>query len=308
MPENRVHFSTIADFNEFMQVPKPNHPMVSVCQVSDSAPNGDYICSQTGVTFSNDFYMIAVKNIISGDFHYGRTKYDFTNGTMMFMAPRQEMRANNLVVSSDALIIAIHEDFVKGHPIRDTIKKYGFFSYATNEALHLSPKEEILVRSLMSNIHHEYQENPDEFSKDLLLSQIDTLLKYSDRYYKRQFLNRSDITSEISERFDTALRRYFEAGKFNSTGIPKVDDIANELQMSARYLSDSLKSETGKAAQEHIHHYLLDEAKDMLLDSKTSVSEVAYKLGFDYPQYFSRLFKKKIGISPKEYRDQNTVH
>ncbi len=300
MPHQKMHFKTIAEFNQTLGLPPPDHPMLCVCYKDRIESNN--------ITFSSDFYMIAIKNIISGEMHYGRTQYDFTHGSMMFTAPRQEISCSNVVVSSDAIMIFIHEDFIRGHKISNAIKKYGFFSYAVNEALHLSPKEEVHMRSLMKNIHQEYESNQDEFSRDLLLSQLDTLLKYANRFYKRQFLNRADISNEIMDRFDKTIQEYFEEDKFELMGTPKVEEIANEMKLSARYLSDTLKAETGKSALEHILLYLMDEAKNLLLKPDMTVAEVAYQLGFEYPQYFSRLFKKKIGVTPSGYRNQKSIH
>ena len=306
MKQQKVHFKTIAEFAEAAGLPKPEHPMLCVCSKERFVSGNTHSCGGDGITYSTDFYMIAIKKIVSGEMHYGRTKYDFSNGSMMFTAPRQEITLSDVVVTSDAIMIFIHEDFIRGHDIWNAFKKYGFFSYAVHEALHLSPKEEDLMRAIMNNIHAEYQNNQDEFSKELLLSQLDTLLKYANRYYKRQFLNRADMSIEIVARFENALQAYFEDGKLRSMGTPKIEDIAQEMNMSARYLSDTLKAETGKSALEHIHLYLLDEAKNLLLQPNITVAEVAYQLGFDYPQYFSRLFKKKIGVSPKAFRDQNS--
>lgn len=309
MTQNKMHFSTIADFMEAMELPKPEHPLLAVCHKESTSTIGDVdICTTPDFTYSSDFYMIAIKQIVSGEMHYGRTKYDFTNGSMMFVAPRQEISCQQIVVTKEAIMIFIHEDFVRGHELYNTLKKYSFFSYAVNEALHLSPKEEKLMRQLMMNIHQEYQNNQDEFSKELLLSQLDTLLKYANRYYKRQFLNRTTMSHEVVSRFNDAIQQYFEDGKMDLLGSPKIEDIADQLKMSSRYLSDMLKAETGKSAIEHIHLYLLDEAKNLLLQPDKTVAEVAYQLGFEYPQYFSRLFKKKIGQSPKEYRTQNALH
>jgi len=309
MTQNKMHFSTIADFMKAMELPKPEHPLLAVCHKESTSTIGDVdICTTPDFTYSSDFYMIAIKQIVSGEMHYGRTKYDFTNGSMMFVAPRQEISCHQVVVTKEAIMIFIHEDFVRGHELHNTLKKYSFFSYTVNEALHLSPKEEKLMRQLMMNIHQEYQNNQDEFSKELLLSQLDTLLKYANRYYKRQFLNRTTMSHEVVSRFNDAIQQYFEDGKIDLSGSPKIEDIADQLKMSPRYLSDMLKAETGKSAIEHIHLYLLDEAKNLLLQPDKTVAEVAYQLGFEYPQYFSRLFKKKIGQSPKEYRAQNALH
>ena len=164
------------------------------------------------------------------------------------------------------------------------------------------------MRSLIDNAESEYLNNPDEFSKDIILSQIDTLLRYADRYYKRQFINRTNLAGETIERFQELLNDHFESGAFQKSGAPRVEDVANDLKMSPRYLSDTLKAETGKTAIDHIHLYLIDEAKNLLLDPTVSISETAYKLGFEYPQYFSRLFKKKVGVSPTEYRHQYLAH
>ena len=309
MTQPNNHFNSIADFMAVMGLEKPEHPMLAVCEKKGEARLGDsHTCGVERISYSTDFYAIAIKQIIAGEMHYGRTKYDFSNGSMMFMAPRQVITCDQLVISKNAIMIFIHEDFVRGHELYNTLKKYSFFSYAVNEALHLSPKEETLMRQLLTNLHDEYQNNQDEFSKDLLMSQLDTLLKYANRYYKRQFLNRTDMSTETVSRFNDAIRAYFEDGKMDLIGVPKIEDIASELKMSARYLSDTLKAETGKSALEHIHLYLLDEAKHLLLNPDLTVAEVAYQLGFDYPQYFSRLFKKKIGQSPKEYREQNSLH
>ncbi|WP_260293676.1 helix-turn-helix domain-containing protein [Sedimenticola hydrogenitrophicus] len=303
-----MHYKTITEFTRAMGLPEPEHPLLYV-YVTDRLVSGDASCCQGGVlSYSTDFYAIAIKDIISGELRYGRTKYDFTNGSMMFTAPRQELTFSEVVVSSDVMLLFIHEDFIRGHKIRSDFKKYGFFSYAVNEALHLSAKEVAQMRALLNNIHAEYRSNQDEFSKDLLLSQVDTLLKYANRYYKRQFLDRTDLSREIASRFEDALQSYFEEGKLQLLGTPRIEEIAQKMGMSARYLSDMLKAETGKSALEHIHLYLLDEAKDLLLQPHVTVAEVAYRLGFDYPQYFSRLFKKKIGVSPKAYRDENSVH
>ena len=212
---NKVHCSTIAEFNDMLGLDKPEHPLISVCFKDEMKTDQDELCAMgtpEGFTYSNDFYTIAIKKVVTGELHYGRTKYDFRNGTMMFTGPRQEITCSDVVCSTDVLLIAVHEDFLRGHPLWNTVRKYGFFSYAVNEALHLSPKEEALVRSIARNILDEYTDNPDEFSRELLLSQLDTLLKYANRYYKRQFINRAELSDAIVSQFDEAIRAYFDAG------------------------------------------------------------------------------------------------
>lgn len=302
-----THFSSVADYLAAIGYDKPEHPMFAICKRDEVYSNNIKDDGHGEIAMTTDFYVIAIKKLLKGDMFYGRTKYDFANGTMMFAAPRQMFGCAEEVISQDAIMIVVHEDFIKGHPMFETIKKYGFFSYAVNEALHLSPQEELHLRRIMGSMQHEYLNNPDEFTKELLLSQLDTLLKYANRYYKRQFLNREVITREIATSFNQAIRSYFEENMMDVAGLPKIEDIAERLNVSPRYLTDSLKAETGKSAIEHIHLYLVDEAKNLLLSSDATVAEIAYQLGFDYPQYFSRLFKKKTGISPKEYRESQAI-
>jgi len=303
-PMKKIHFTSITEHNSFFGLPAPEHPLFFITSFVPDNTEDIEKCFPEPLNVSTDFYAISLKKIVSGEIIYGRTKYDFSNGTMLFMAPGQELIIKELAVTSEVKTILIHEDYIRTHEIRDKIKKYNFFSYSVNEALHLSPKEEQLVKSIIDNAESEYMNNPDEFSKDIMLSQIGTLLKYADRFYKRQFINRTDLAGKTLEKFRTLLTGHFESGRFQESGTPKVEDVANELSMSPRYLSDMLKAETGKTAMDHIHLYLIDEAKNLLLDPTISISETAYKLGFEYPQYFSRLFKKKVGISPTAYRDR----
>lgn len=259
-------------------------------------------CSQQGMTLSNDFYLISLKHIVSGEIYYGRTKYDCRSGTMIFMAPRQETRLTGLAVQSTGRSIVFHEDFVRGHPIKEEIKQYHYFNYAVNEALHLSPREERMVASLFDQIEQEYHSNPDEFSKALILSQLDTLLKYANRYYHRQFLYRQKQHSDLLSQFIAEVERHMRLEQVEGKAIPNIETIAGVMAMTPRYLSDALKVETGKTAMENLHLYLIDKAKDLLLASNASVASVAYALGYEYPQYFARLFKKKTGMTPTEYR------
>jgi AraC-like DNA-binding protein len=242
---------------------------------------------------------------VNGELNYGRTKYDFTNGALIFIAPRQVLQWDSSVVfEQKGFSINFHEDFIKGTELAHQIKKNGFFSYSANEALHLSPKEEKQIESIVNSIEIEYHNNQDEFSKEIILSQLSTLLKYANRFYERQFLNRKELSNDLLEQFNQQLEEYFETGQLQENGTPSIELIADKMSVSQRYLSDTLKKETGKTTTEHLQLYLVDEAKNILLNPNKSVSEVAYELGFEYPQYFSRLFKKKEGISPSEYREK----
>lgn len=300
-----IKFSNISEMHDYFNYPEPENPLFSIIHTKNV--DADQIsCKDTDEQFSitSNFYSISLKNIISGEIQYGRTKYDCSNGTMLFMSPNQNMKIKDIVISSESYHIAFHEDYIAGHEIRNKIRKYGFFNYSVNEALHLSPKEEQMMKSILVNIKEEYYNNQDEYTKELILSQLDTLLKYSDRFYKRQFINRKKLNTDLSEKFNLILIDYFESNMLELNGIPSIEWVANKLSVTQRYLSDALKVETGRSALDHINSFLIDEAKNLLLQPNVSISETAYKLGFEYPQYFSRLFKKKVGISPTEYIDQ----
>lgn len=296
------HFKTLAAYIAYLGLPGPEHPMLSVFT---SKGDGYLPCPrESSPPITNACYSISLKKCVTGDLNYGRTKYDFTNGALIFIAPRQVLQWDSSVVfQQQGFSITIHEDFFKGTELAQHIKKYSFFSYAVNEALHLSPKEEQQIEALVESIDIEYQNNQDAFSKDIIISQLSTLLKYANRFYERQFLNRKAMSTNLLEQFNAQLSEYFESGQLQEHGIPRIEDIATKMSVSQRYLSDTLKKETGKTTTEHLHLRLIDEAKHILLQPHTSIAEVAYALGFEYPQYFSRLFKKKAGISPTEYRE-----
>ncbi|MEO9893199.1 helix-turn-helix domain-containing protein [Aurantibacter sp.] len=297
------HFRTLSAYLEYLELPGPEHPMLSVF----SATGDEFLpCpKESSPPITNDCYTISFKKIVKGDLNYGRTTYDFTNGALFFIAPRQVLQwDNSAVFEQNGFTINFHEDFLKGTELAHQIKKYGFFSYSVNEALHLSPKEERQLESIVENIEIEYQNNQDEFSKDIIISQLSTLLKYANRFYERQFLNRKELSTSLLEQFNLQVSLYFESGQLQEKGIPSIEQIANKMSVSQRYLSDTLKKETGKTTTEHLQLLLIDEAKNMLLQPSKSIAEVAYELGFEYPPYFSRLFKKKEGISPTAYREK----
>lgn len=296
------HFKTLSSYIDYLELPRPEHPMLSVF----SAKGDNFLpCpKESSPPIINDCYTISFKKVVKGDLTYGRTKFDFTNGTLFFIAPRQVLQWDNSVVfEQKGFSINFHEDFLKGTELAHQIKKYGFFSYLANEALHLSPKEEQQIESIVESIDVEYQNNQDEFSKDIIISQLSTLFKYANRFYERQFLNRKELSNDLLEQFNQQLDAYFESGQLQEKGIPSLEKIANKMSVSQRYLSDTLKSETGKTTTEHLQLYLIEEAKNIISKSNKSISEVAYELGFEYPQYFSRLFKKKEGMTPSEYRE-----
>jgi AraC-like DNA-binding protein len=297
------HFKTLSAYIDYLELPPPEHPMLSVFK---SKGDGLLPCpKESSPPITNDCYSISLKKFVKGNLNYGRTNYDFTNGALIFIAPRQILQWDSSVVfEQKGFSINFHEDFLKGTDLAQQIKKYGFFSYSVNEALHLSPKEEKQLESIVENIELEYQNNQDEFSKEIIVSQLSTLFKYANRFYERQFINRKELSTNLTEQFNLQLSNYFESGQLQEKGIPSIEELANKLSVSQRYLSDTLKKETGKTSTEHLHLQLIGEAKNVLLQPNKSISEVAYELGFEYPPYFSRLFKKKEGISPTEYREK----
>ena len=297
------HFKTLSAYFEYIQLPRPEHPMLSV--LTAFGENFLPCPRESSPPITNDCYSISLKKIVKGSLTYGRTKYDFTNGALIFIAPRQVLQwDSSVVLEQKGFSINFHEDFIKGTELALQIKKYGFFSYSANEALHLSPKEERQIESIVENIEIEYHNNQDQFSKDIIISQLSTLLKYANRFYERQFLNRKELSNDLLTKFNQQLEAYFESGQLQERGIPSIEDLANKLSVSQRYLSDTLKKETGKTATEHIQLFLIDEAKNILLQPSKSIAEVAYELGFEYPQYFARLFKNKEGLSPSAYREK----
>lgn len=304
-----IHFKNITEFNQAQNLPEPENPLFFIGHKKLSADEiENCVSSMKEVSYSNQFYVISLKNIVSGEIMYGRTKYDCSAGTLFFSAPNQTYIVQDIVISSESWFIAFHEDFIRGLDIRKRIKNCNFFNYNVNEALHLSPKEEQTLKSVFQNIETEYQNNQDEFSKEIIISHLETFLKYADRFYKRQFLNRKEINKALFTRFKEILDTYFESNQLEEKGIPTVEWLASQLGVSYRYMRDTIKAETGKTAVDQINLYLVEEAKNLLLAPNASISETAYKLGFEYPQYFSRLFKKKTGISPKAYIESASMN
>ena len=277
--------------------PPPENPMLSLLRC-------DQVCPKGSNEFTSDFYMIGLKKLKSGVIMYGRTKYDSDSGSMYFMKPRQVVEMRNIEMEEEGFAIQFHEDFLNGHALHSDIKKYNYFEYEANEALHLSPKEEQVMWELYRKIETEYYNNQDEYSKDIIIGHIDSILKYSQRFYKRQFINRTEISGKTVSKFNSKLAAYFEGGLLAEKGLPTVKFMASELYVSPRYLSDLLKQETGKTAIELIHIYLISEAKNMLKGADNTVAEIAYTLGFENLPYFSRLFKKEVGVSPNQFKKQ----
>lgn len=301
-----LHFSSLQEVHAYLNWPPPLHAMFSITPFGGEREHREE-CRGSMPRSTGDYYLISIKKLIRGSVFYGRTKYDFGHGTMKFVAPGQVLEWVDVEIEPWGYCLLVHKDYVRGYPIESRLKKYGFFNYSANEALHLSPREQEIALSVFEALETEYRANPDEFSKDIILSQLDTLLRYADRFYKRQFTDRKALNTDLSERFNALLIEYFESERFLDEGMPGIEWLADQLSLSPRYLSDTLKAETGKTAKEHIHLFLIDAAKSLLLSPGMTVSETAYRLGFEYPQYFSRLFRKKTGQSPSEYQAENSV-
>ncbi|WPU97890.1 helix-turn-helix transcriptional regulator [Mucilaginibacter sp. cycad4] len=293
------HFDKISSFSKAIGIKAPEHPLFSI-----SFGNKDE-CGGDDIEFSADFFIISFQQLESGNITHGRTKFDHDRGKLLFVKPRQTVTFKNIKLKEECFLILIHEDFLAGAALHHEIKKYGYFDYETNEALYLSPSEEEVIWSLVSIMDKENHNNKDDFTKTILLSHLTTLLKYAHRFYKRQFINRAEITGAIATRFHDLLRTYFETKKILESGLPTVSFMAEKLNLSSRYLSDSLKQETGKTALELIHLYIITEAKNLLKEGKLNIAEISYSLGFENPTYFSRLFKKEAGVSPNYFRDHH---
>jgi len=293
------HYTSIIELNRAAGFPPPENPLMSLVLCEKLNP-----CDITQGAFTSDLYAIMFKKMQKGFITYGRTRYDHENGSLSFIKPRQIVEIKDVELEERGFIIYLHEDFFNGHPLHEAIKKYGFFDYEANEALHLSPAEEATIWELYYKIEQEYYNNQDEYSREIMLTHIDSILKYSQRFYKRQFLNRTELSGATVSKFNGLLQSYFESGQLKLNGLPNVKAMADSLNTSSRYLTDLLRQETGKTALELIHIFLVSEAKNLLQSSGISVSETAYALGFENPPYFSRLFKKETGLSPVEYRGQ----
>lgn len=291
------HYKNLTELHrENAFIPNEN-PLFSIVQCSG-------LCSLGDREFTSDFYMIGFKKLKSGVIMYGRTKYDHDCGSMMFVKPRQIIEMQNLHLDEDGFLMFIHEDFLNGHTLHNEIKKYHYFDYETNEALHVSPKEETTIWELYRKIENEYQNNQDEFSREIILANLDTMLKYAQRFYKRQFINRSELSGKTVSKFLEEMDKYVSSGFLTIKGLPSVQYMAEKLAISSGYLTDVLKQESGKTALEHIHIYLISEAKNRLRSEDGTVSEIAYALGFENLSYFSRLFKKEVGVTPVLFKKQ----
>lgn len=284
-----------------MEIKKPVHPLISVVRHSK-----DMRISFGNARFKSDLYFISLKENIKGSFKYGRNAYDFEEGTLLFVAPGQVTSSNeDIEPDLGGWSIFFHPNLIRMSPLATSISNYHFFNYDIHEALHLSDKEKATLTECVLKIEQEINQNIDKHSQELIIHNIEAILKYGQRYYDRQFAVRSNQSQDHISKFELFLKNYFNQNKQIESGIPTVEICGKAMNMSGKYLSDLLKAETGKSLLEHIHLFIVERAKSTLLNSKLSVSEISYALGFDYPQHFSKLFKTKTGLSPSEYRHLN---
>ncbi|MEO7988852.1 MAG: helix-turn-helix transcriptional regulator [Chryseolinea sp.] len=293
-------FKTISEFHQFRGLPKPEHPLISVINLEliKHIPANE-------VSLVKDFYSIALKKNFNAKMKYGQQEFDFDEGTMFFMSPGQVLRLEveqDTVLRQSGWMLQVHPDFLWNTTLAKTIKQYKYFDYSVNEALFLSEKEEIIIGDIMQNIQREYQSNIDTFSQSVIIAQLELLLTYSERFYHRQFITRKISNHKILDALESTLSEYFNSDTLATKGLPTVQYIADTLHVSPNYLSELLKVLTGQSTQQHIHDKLIEKAKEKLSTTSLSVSEIAYALGFEHPQSFSKLFKSKINLSPLEFR------
>jgi AraC-like DNA-binding protein len=296
--QNIKKINSVKELHSFMSLPSPSNPLITIIDHAEI----------TSLSQSNhqklllDFYNISIKRSFKGKLKYGKNHYDFDDGTMSFIAPNQiisvdsEENRNN-----DGWSLLFHPDLIRQCPLSKTIKKYGFFSYEINEALHLSDEEEKTIEAIVQNIKKEINARLDNFSQDVMVSNLELLLSYSNRFYNRQFITRKMATNDLLTNFERVLDNYFSDNL--DFVLPTVEKLATELNVSSSYLSDMLRSLTGQNTQQHIHNKLIEKAKEILTTSDLTVSEIAYQLGFEYSQSFSKLFKLKTDMTPLKYRN-----
>jgi len=296
------HFKTLSEFHEFRQLPKPLHPLISVVDIG-TVPQID---DEHPITMIVDFYSISVKRMDNIKVKYGQNSFDFNEGILSFIAPNQVFSVavadKSEAVERSGWVINIHPDFIWNTPLAKAIRQYDFWDYSVNEALILSEKEEATINQIIQHILQEYQSNIDKFSKGIIISHIESLLGYADRFYHRQFITREKINHELLDRLEKLVGEYFDSADLINKGLPSVGYIAEALNLSPKYLSSLLKTLTGQNTQQYIHEKLIAKAKEKLSTTELTISEIAYQLGFEHLQSFSKLFKTKTKVSPLEFR------
>lgn len=299
MSKNITTINSISELYKLNGLTKPQHPLIGLIKLDDLSPSEMDV--QTSMVLN--FYVVSLKRCLDVKLKYGQSYYDFDEGVLAFMEPGQIITAEHTANSDfKGWWLVFHPDFIRNYALGKNIKQYGFFSYAVNEALHLSEKEESMLESILQNIEHEYNTSIDVFSQDVMVSHLELLLNYSNRFYNRQFITRKMASNDLLVRLENLLEEYFNSEKIQESGLPSVQYFSEKLNVSPNYLSDMLRALTGQSTQQHIHNKLIEKAKIMLTTTPLSVSEIAFQLGFEHSQSFSKLFKSKTNITPIEYR------
>ncbi len=293
---------SITEFHRLRGLPKPEHPLISVVDVESLKVNPE----NEPEALMLGYYSIALKKNCSGKFKYGQQQYDFDEGIMVFIAPNQVFSIKHdpeeELSKRTGWMLLIHPDFLWNYPLARTIRQYEYFTYDVNEALFLSEKEEATIINLIRSIQQEYHANIDKFSQDIIIAQLDLLLTYCERFYHRQFITRKITNHTVLARLEELLTAYFNSDTLTNKGLPSVQYIADALNVSPNYLSGLLKVLTGQSTQQHIHNKLIEKAKEQLSTTDLTVSEIAYELGFEHSQSFSKLFKSKTNQTPLAFR------
>jgi len=297
--KNQPHiFNSISELHKALGMPKPLHPLISLVDYSQIRADTTEI--EKGMVFN--FYKISYKKNFTGKVKYGQNYYDFDEGGLSFFAPKQLITAGEDEADYGGYTLLVHPDFIRSYALGKNIRGYGFFSYAVNEALYLSEREKQVITDIFKNIETELNSAIDSVSQDVLVSQVELLLNYSKRYYNRQFITRKSAGNELLDRFEALLESSFSEEWLTKNGLPGVSELSFQLNVSAHYLSDMLRTVTGQNTQQHIHNKLIEKGKELLSTTGHSVSEVAYKLGFEHPQSFNKVFKRVTSMTPVEFR------
>ncbi|WP_256010283.1 helix-turn-helix domain-containing protein [Desertivirga xinjiangensis] len=291
-------FHSITEMQRAFGLPKPLHPLISMLDYSKV----EITPAMLKDPFVMDFYNITYNESEGCRMKYGQTTYDFEEGGMFFTSPGQPLTGIEAATANAGFTLLIHPDFFRNYPLATKIKLFGFFNYSVNESLHLSDKEKTIIAGIGRNIDDELETAIDDVSQDVLIAQIELLLNYSQRFFKRQFITRKPINNALLERLDKILDKYFDDQIALKQGLPTVQFLAEQLNLSPKYLGDMLRALVGHNTQQHIHNRLIEKAKEILVISDLTISEIAYKLGFEHPQSFSKLFKSKTNLSPIEFR------
>ncbi|WPO92955.1 AraC family transcriptional regulator [Chryseobacterium sp. HR92] len=290
---------SISELHRLFALPKPDHPLVSVIDFKLLS----YQHSDIWKHFTNDFYCIVLKKGSNGNFKYGLKDYDFAEGMMTFTKPGQIFSVTSIKDNPvKGYMLVFKAELIRSYPLGKNIDQYGFFSYSIAEALHLSEKENIAISSLLKQLQHELKNNIDHYSQDVIVSHIDLLLNYSNRFYNRQFITRKSVNNDILARLEQILKDYFNNEHALNQGLPTVQFLADELHLSPDYMTDLLRKTIGQNTQQYIHEHLIEKAKELLTISSLTITEIAYQLGFEYPQSFSKLFKRSTKQTPLEFR------